>query len=114
MDVFNASLDSFQFAWCNHRRSPKHFSSHEHEGLQNLNSIPTAFAEAEDSINEGASTNTVVEVESIAEWLLEVPDDLDMYVAQRDFEEAVSLVERNRSFWENATPSIMNLHRDLK
>jgi len=37
-----------------------------------------------------------------------------VYVAQRDFEEAVSLAEKNRAFWENTTPGLINLHRDLK
>lgn len=52
--------------------------------------------------------------DSVPEWLLELADDLDVYVAQRDFEEAVSLVEKNRTFWDSASPSQMNLHRDLK
>lgn len=29
-----------------------------------------------------------------ADWLLELPEDLDMCIAQRDFEGAVDLVER--------------------
>ena len=29
-----------------------------------------------------------------ADWLLELPEDLDMCIAQRDFEGAVDLIER--------------------
>nr|CAG4641498.1 EOG090X021B [Eurycercus lamellatus] len=77
------------------------------------------FAEDESSIcDESEKSISIVKssepTESIPDWLLEVADDLDVYVAQRDFEEAVSLVERNRIFWDGATSSIINLHRDLK
>ncbi len=61
-----------------------------------------------------SNVSMVTEIESIPAWLLELADDLDVYVAQRDFEEAVSLIERNRAFWENASPTVSNLHRDLK
>lgn len=71
------------------------------------------FAE-DDSMTHISNVSMVTEIESIPAWLLELADDLDVYVAQRDFEEAVSLIERNRAFWENASPTVSNLHRDLK
>ena len=33
-----------------------------------------------------------------ADWLQELPEDLDMYIAQRNFEGAVDLVEKGRCF----------------
>lgn len=32
------------------------------------------------------------------DWLQELPEDLDMYIAQRNFEDAVDLVERGLFF----------------
>lgn len=79
---------------------------------------PTAFAEderlstsAENGIEAAITEGTT---ETIPDWVSEVADNLDVYVAQRDFEEAVSLAEKSRAFWENANPSVINLHRDLK
>ena len=66
------------------------------------------------AVNGTAGQSETAPKDSVPDWLLEVADDLDVYVAQRDFEEAVSLVEKNRSFWDGATASQMNLHRDLK
>ena len=65
------------------------------------------------SVN-GASTRNTDPSEVVPDWLLEIADDIDVYVAQRDFEEAVSLAEKNRAFWESTTPGLINLHRDLK
>lgn len=74
-----------------------------------------AFAEDESmpyTLNgNGVSTEAI---ESIPDWVVEVADDMDVYVAQRDFEEAVSLAEKTRTFWDGASPSVINLHRDLK
>ena len=58
--------------------------------------------------------NMITETEVLPEWLAEVTDDLDVYMAQRDFEEAVSLIEKNRAYWESASPYVVNIHRDLK
>ncbi len=74
-----------------------------------------AFAEDESLpyIPNGSGNGAEV-LESIPDWVAEVADDMDVYVAQRDFEEAVSLAEKTRSFWDGASPSVINLHRDLK
>nr|SVE76248.1 EOG090X021B [Daphnia longispina] len=60
------------------------------------------------------SGNSPEAAESIPDWVIEVADDMDVYVAQRDFEEAVSLAEKTRAFWDGASPSAVNLHRDLR
>lgn len=41
------------------------------------------------------------ETETMPEWLLELPDDLDVAIAERDLETAVELVERTRGYLEN-------------
>nr|CAG4638285.1 EOG090X021B [Cyclestheria hislopi] len=71
------------------------------------------FAEDE-SLPHISHQTTGTEIDVLPEWLLEVADDLDVYVAQRDFEEAVTLVEKIRTFWNSASPTFANLHRDLK
>lgn len=74
-----------------------------------------AFAEDESftGFQNGSESSQEV-AESIPDWVVEVADDMDVYVAQRDFEEAVSLAEKTRDFWDGASPSLINLHRDLK
>ena len=64
-------------------------------------------------VPNGNGNNSEV-AESIPDWVIEVADDMDVYVAQRDFEEAVSLAEKTRAFWGGASPSVVNLHRDLR
>lgn len=52
--------------------------------------IVVAFFEEDDSESQSA-----IEADYLsAEWLQELPEDLDMCIAQRDFEGAVDLVER--------------------
>lgn len=65
-------------------------------------------------IPNGSGSSPEVAVESIPDWVIEVADDMDVYVAQRDFEEAVSLAEKTRAFWDGASSSVVNLHRDLR
>nr|SVE84119.1 EOG090X021B [Daphnia pulex] len=74
------------------------------------------FAEDENLpyIPNGSGSSPEVAVESIPDWVIEVADDMDVYVAQRDFEEAVSLAEKTRAFWDGASSSVVNLHRDLR
>nr|CAG4639827.1 EOG090X021B [Daphnia pulex]SVE84731.1 EOG090X021B [Daphnia pulex] len=73
------------------------------------------FAEDENLpyIPNGSGSSPEV-AESIPDWVIEVADDMDVYVAQRDFEEAVSLAEKTRAFWDGASSSVVNLHRDLR
>ncbi|XP_046562976.1 LOW QUALITY PROTEIN: exocyst complex component 8-like [Haliotis rubra] len=58
------------------------------------------------------STSFTLEEEDIdylsADWLLELPEDLDMCIAQRDFEGAVDLVERANAHLKDCprTPSV--------
>lgn len=84
--------------------------------VENLNNLLLAFAEDENLPYAENGNGIKAEVmESIPDWVVEVADDMDVYVAQRDFEEAVSLAEKNKIFWEKAAnSSITNLHRDLK
>lgn len=52
--------------------------------------VVVAFFEEDDSESQSA-----IEADYLsAEWLQELPEDLDMCIAQRDFEGAVDLVER--------------------
>nr|CAG4645380.1 EOG090X021B [Lynceus sp. MCZ IZ 141354] len=50
----------------------------------------------------------------VPDWLTELTDDLDVYIAQRDFEEAVNLMERSTEFWHSATEAFVSQHRELK
>ena len=64
--------------------------------MQNLFS---AFAEEVrvDVINTERSRSSLLESELLhVEWLQEAPEDLDVAIAQRDFEGAVDLVERGQ------------------
>ena len=36
------------------------------------------------------------------EWVLELPEDLDEAIAQRDFEKAVKLVESGREYFDSS------------
>nr|SVE79979.1 EOG090X021B [Daphnia magna] len=74
---------------------------------------PFAEDESFTGFQNGSESSQEV-AESIPDWVVEVADDMDVYVAQRDFEEAVSLAEKTRDFWDGASPSLINLHRDLK
>ena len=51
----------------------------------------SAFEEADDNEPE------------LPEWLMEVPEDLDVCIAQRHFEEAYNLLERAREFLDKNT-----------
>jgi hypothetical protein len=53
----------------------------------------TAFEDADDSSAES----------ELPEWLMEVPEDLDVCIAQRHFEEAYNLLERAREFLDKNT-----------
>jgi hypothetical protein len=53
----------------------------------------TAFEDADDSSAEP----------ELPEWLMEVPEDLDVCIAQRHFEEAYNLLERAREFLDKNT-----------
>ena len=52
--------------------------------------VLSAFLEEDDSEGQSAIESDFLS----AEWLQELPEDLDMCIAQRDFEGAVDLVER--------------------
>nr|CAG4643760.1 EOG090X021B [Lepidurus arcticus] len=51
--------------------------------------------------------------DELPEWVLEVSDDLDVCIAQRDVEEAVALLEKSKHFWDSATPVVRTVHKDL-
>jgi hypothetical protein len=53
----------------------------------------TAFEDGEDSSAEP----------ELPEWLVEVPEDLDVCIAQRHFEEAYNLLQRAREFLDKNT-----------
>nr|CAG4651628.1 EOG090X021B [Triops cancriformis] len=52
--------------------------------------------------------------DELPEWIIEVSDDLDVCIAQRDVEEAVALLEKSKHFWEKASPAVRTAHKDLK
>jgi hypothetical protein len=52
----------------------------------------SAFLEEDDSESQSAIESDFLS----AEWIQELPEDLDMCIAQRDFEGAVDLVERGQ------------------
>ena len=86
-----------------------------HTTINNRRRDCAAFAEDENlPYIPNGSGNSPEAAESIPDWVIEVADDMDVYVAQRDFEEAVSLAEKTRAFWDGASPSAVNLHRDLR
>ena len=49
---------------------------------------------------------------SKADWVKHVPENLDVFIAQREFEKAVSLVEQTRSFLKDCSDS--HAHRDVR
>lgn len=59
------------------------------------------FNAALDEIDGIHSASVAMETQLLgADWLQELPEDLDMCIAQRDFEGAVDLVERGKiSTW---------------
>ena len=50
--------------------------------------------------------------ESSGEWLKNVPENLDVFIAQREFEKAVNLVIRSRTFLKDMADS--HAHRDVR
>ena len=64
-----------------------------------------AFEDADDFIAEP----------ELPEWLVEVPEDLDVCIAQRHFEEAYNLLKRAREFLDkntNMDPIITDIRYD--
>ena len=61
--------------------------------IQNVyNVFVFSVSEEKDEVDSG---HVAMETELLAaDWLQELPEDLDMCIAQRDFEGAVDLVER--------------------
>ncbi len=62
----------------------------------------SAFAEDEEeepeSVGVVRSTSLVMEADLVhVEWLQELPEDLDVCIAQRDFEGAVNLINRGKA-----------------
>ncbi|KDR14056.1 exocyst complex component 8 isoform X2 [Zootermopsis nevadensis] len=74
---------------------------------ESLESPSNPFEDADDSIPEA----------ELPEWLLEVPEDLDVCIAQRHFEEAYNLLERAREFLDKNTttdPVITDIRRKVE
>ena len=72
-----------------------------------------AFSEG-DSPSLTSHDVKAAETEQIPDWMLEVADNLDVCIAQRDFEEAVNLIEKTRLFWNSISPDLLVIHRELK
>eukprot|EP00127_Corallochytrium_limacisporum_P001111 Clim_evm22s39 gene=Clim_evmTU22s39 len=53
----------------------------------------------DETINTAIQTGNIEELN--AEWLRDMPDDLDTYIAQRDFHLAVRLIQKTRAYLEN-------------
>ena len=64
------------------------------------------------SLRSTASEGSVEDVMSISDWLKDVPESLDVFVAQRDFEKAVSLIERTKALLKDSSDSFAN--RDVR
>ncbi|KAJ9594195.1 hypothetical protein L9F63_014355, partial [Diploptera punctata] len=72
---------------------------------ESLESPTNPFEEADDNEPE------------LPEWLVEVPEDLDVCIAQRHFEEAYNLLERAREFLDKNTatdPVITDIRRKVE
>ncbi|PNF29098.1 hypothetical protein B7P43_G12612 [Cryptotermes secundus] len=72
-----------------------------------LESPSNPFEDADDSNAES----------ELPEWLMEVPEDLDVCIAQRHFEEAYNLLERAREFLDKNTatdPVITDIRRKVE
>lgn len=66
-------------------------------------------ATARTSLESGDSTEYLL---SISDWLKDIPESLDVSVAQRDFEKAVSLIERTKALLKDSSDSFAN--RDVR
>lgn len=64
--------------------------------------------EENDNIFEAESKQTVVSKSDLlaVEWLRDVPDDLDVCIAQRDFEGAMSLIEKVNEYLKDSPSSL--------
>lgn len=64
--------------------------------------------EEDDNIFETESSPTVVSKSDLlaVEWLRDVPDDLDVCIAQRDFEGAMSLIEKVNDYLKDSPSSL--------
>jgi len=74
---------------------------------ESLESPTNPFEDADDFIAEP----------ELPEWLVEVPEDLDVCIAQRHFEEAYNLLKRAREFLDkntNADPVITDIKRKVE
>ncbi|XP_075222918.1 exocyst complex component Exo84 [Lycorma delicatula] len=71
---------------------------------ESIDSCSNPFGESEDG--DGDS------IEETPDWLLEVPEDLDVLIAQRHFEDAHSLIEKTREFLDKASPT--HTHQDIR
>ncbi|XP_002735061.3 exocyst complex component 8-like [Saccoglossus kowalevskii] len=56
-------------------------------------------------INAIVSSNTSVESPLHVDWLIELPEDLDVLIAQRDFEGAVDLIEKTNEYLKDIPSS---------
>ena len=52
------------------------------------------------------------ELLSVADWVKDVPESLDVFVAQRDFDQAVAVIERTKTFLKESSDSFAN--RDVR
>lgn len=50
---------------------------------------------------EDENHNLSFDSDTVPEWMIELPEDLDVCIAQRDFEEATNLIERATEFINN-------------
>lgn len=72
------------------------------------------FSEDSDSLNpfQEAPTPSM----GPPEWVLELPEELDQAIAQRNFEDAVSLIDNGREYFDSApkTPAYSEMRRALE
>lgn len=66
---------------------------------------------ARPSVGSAGSTSTGQE-ELLSDWVKDTPERLDVFVAQRDFDQAVTLIEKTKFFLKEAADSFAN--RDVR
>ena len=117
--MFSAQSKEYKLAWLDQiERAKKNYRKSSVSDARRLSEVRRSMDEDDDEEEkmleqpEMDKTNKGIKLEDFdkdqkqidfpdflnIEWLVELPEDLDMCIAQRDFETAVSLVEKGRSY----------------
>uniref|UniRef100_A0A1B6FB48 Exocyst complex component 8 n=1 Tax=Cuerna arida TaxID=1464854 RepID=A0A1B6FB48_9HEMI len=118
--VFQCTSNSAKKEWLDQfEKAKKAKNNQDHPKREALSTSDQHFLVPADSID--SSSNPFGEpdegesVEENVEWLREVSEDLDVYIAQRHFEEAHSLIEKTRECLDKAPslPANIEIRRKL-